>query len=422
MEASSLVSKARTAFHSAAAKAESLFTDTKKSDSLANQGNVEIDSIGEDYDEQSRKVSDSDSTSNAGELKGHREVKYLTKKPAPLKTKQDWQERLKNIKIGKKGVEDFEKAGNSTMSFAIFDENLYLMSMRDGSESKGSEIGGSSPECLSKNDIIPPASVMKQLAVAIEAGKKFKSMKELLASSRDTSPVRQRAFSAVKSLVLRGKEEKFTAEFGGDEKILAEGQFPARKIGLSSDTPTNMAYLPKDIHGAPPQSFVVKLSEVIGSFRTLRQMALFWYKVVAEIRRLWSEGQYVPGIPPDEIPQLNLCIFYQKLQVINSCISRKQRRSIATESLESVIRQSSSGIEDSAVSEGNASVTPVLYARVSTGDLVLRLGADSEYESLTLLETGEPVYSPVMQEGPLLTEDLIKETEELVLRTGRSVI
>lgn len=53
------------------------------------------------------------------------------------------------------------------------------------------------------------------------AGKKFKSMKELLASSRDSSPVRERAFSAVKSLVLREKEDKFTTEFGGDGKVLS---------------------------------------------------------------------------------------------------------------------------------------------------------------------------------------------------------
>ncbi|KAK4386961.1 Rab3 GTPase-activating protein catalytic subunit [Sesamum angolense] len=39
-----------------------------------------------------------------------------------------------------------------------------------------------------------------------------------------------------------------------------------------------------------------------------------------------------------------------------------------------------------------------------------------------MLETGEPIYSPVMQEPPLLTEDLIKETEEFVLRTGRSLL
>lgn len=41
--------------------------------------------------------------------------------------------------------------------------------------------------------------------------------------------------------------------------------------------------LPRDIHGAPPESLVVKLSEVIGNFKTLRKMAIFWCGVVAEV-------------------------------------------------------------------------------------------------------------------------------------------
>ena len=67
--------------------------------------------------------------------------------------------------------------------------------------------------------------------------------------------------------------------------MFAEGKCPGR-TGVGSDVPTNMTSLPKDIHGAPPQSFVVKLSEVIGSLKTLRKMALFWYKVVAEVSLL----------------------------------------------------------------------------------------------------------------------------------------
>ncbi|GMP65316.1 hypothetical protein CsSME_00026164 [Camellia sinensis var. sinensis] len=94
------------------------------------------------------------------------------------------------------------------------------MSMTNVSESKGSETG-SLPECLSNSSIIPPASVMKLLAIAVEAGKKFNSVKDLLASSRGSSPVRERAISAVKSLVLREKEENFSTEFGGDEKLLS---------------------------------------------------------------------------------------------------------------------------------------------------------------------------------------------------------
>lgn len=65
-------------------------------------------------------------------------------------------------------------------------------------------------------------------------------------------------------------------------KIFAEGKFLRRKIDSGSDAIT-MAYMPKDIHGAPPESLVVKLAEVIGSFRTLKKMTLFWCRVVSEV-------------------------------------------------------------------------------------------------------------------------------------------
>jgi len=41
--------------------------------------------------------------------------------------------------------------------------------------------------------------------------------------------------------------------------------------------------LPREIHGAPPESLIVKIAEVIGSFKTLRKMALFWSRIVAEV-------------------------------------------------------------------------------------------------------------------------------------------
>ncbi|XP_028944730.1 uncharacterized protein [Malus domestica] len=278
---------------------------------------------------------------------------------------------------------------------------------------------------VSDNILIPPFSVMRQLAIAVEAGKKSKSLKDFLASSGSSSPVRERAglsLCAVKSLVLREKDEK-PSDFCDNEKVLplirslfdAEGNFLRRKIDSGSEavTPTS---LPRVIHGAPPESLVVKLAEVIGSFRTLKKMTLFWCRVVVELRRLWSEEQYVPSIPLDEIPDLNSCLLYQRLQVMNCCVSRKRRHDIATEKLDLVIREASPHAEESALSKDNPAGP--IYARLSMGELVLRLGASSPSGDLTMLETGEPVYSPVTQEGPLLTEDLIKENEEFVLRTG----
>lgn len=44
-----------------------------------------------------------------------------------------------------------------------------------------------------------------------------------------------------------------------------------------------VASFPREIHGAPPETLVVKLAEVIGNFKTLRKMALFWCQIVAEV-------------------------------------------------------------------------------------------------------------------------------------------
>jgi len=65
-------------------------------------------------------------------------------------------------------------------------------------------------------------------------------------------------------------------------KIFAEGNFLSRNMSLVLEPPL----LPRDIHGAPPEGFLTKLSEVIGSFTTLRKMALFWCKIVAEVSGL----------------------------------------------------------------------------------------------------------------------------------------
>ncbi|KAL7103441.1 hypothetical protein ACP275_08G179200 [Erythranthe tilingii] len=315
------------------------------------------------------------------------------------------------------------------MAYALFDDNLYMLDEREFSHSKDSEDGVLMEGSKANDaDIIPSSSIVKQLAVAVEAGLNYSSMKDLRASSRGSSPIRERAslsFSAMKSLVLREKEDKLASEFGADEKVLsvinallnAEGHFTGRTVsGLEGQI--NATSLLKDIRGAPVESFVVKLAEAVGCLKTVQKMGSFWSRVVAELRRLWYEGQYIPGIPPDNIPDLNSCLLYQQLQVINRCISRKTRHSAAVKSLESVEVQASSNVPCSSASGNTLLPDPCLYAKTKSGEVVLRLGADRECDNLTMLETGVPVYSPVLQEPPLLTEDLIKETEEFVLRTG----
>lgn len=116
-----------------------------------------------------------------------------------------------------------------------------------------------------------------------------------------------------------------------------------------------------------------------------------------QLRKLWSEEKHLPGIPQNEIPDLKSCLLHQQFQVINCCITRKRLRAIATESLDSMMMQASSNIKEPTNNDGEAPASPVLYARLDNGELVLRLGADCPAGDLTLLETGEPVYSPLTQ-------------------------
>ncbi|GAB4849614.1 hypothetical protein Ancab_004408 [Ancistrocladus abbreviatus] len=418
----SLVSKARTAFHSAAAKAERALIDFKSDfipadhpDSDRQWSNCSINRWRDELSHQER------------ESKGSNELKKSHWRPPSIGTKQDWQERFKNIGRGRKSTEGIEKVESPKMSFPIFDENVYLYNEKIAAEAKGLDLTSTAEGSDAANkDFIPPVSVLKQLGVAVEAGKNYRSIKDLLASSKSSSPVRERAslsLSAVKSLVLREKE-KVASEFDGDEVVSfiqsvldAEGLTLSRKIG-SYERRSSTATMPRDIHAAPPESFLVLFSEVMGSLKTLQKMALLWCRLVAELRRLWLEEQYVPGIPIDQIPDLNSCLLYQQMQVINCCVSRKRRRAVFTESLESLIGEASCSTDGSAAPKDKMPLSSVWYAKINNGELVLRLGANFLVENLTMLETGEPIYAPVTQEGPLLTEDLIRENEEFVLRTG----
>lgn len=277
----------------------------------------------------------------------------------------------------------------------------------------------------SANLTFPPASIVKQLIAAIEDGKKFSSMNDMkFYGDQYLKEKGGLSLSVVKSLVRREKEDRSSSDFFGDDETkslmyslfkFAE-EFPHDESQCGPEL-LHSTSLSRDIHGAPPGSFVHHLGEIIGSISSVHKMAFFWQSVVVELKKLWSDGQPVPQMPLNAAPDLNCCLLYQEIQVINCCIARKKRRKAAKESLDSLLKQECIDNSNPRCSNGNSRDSGI-YARNSSGDYVLRLGADSASENLTLLETGEPVYSPILQEGPIMTAELIKETEELVLRTG----
>lgn len=62
-----------------------------------------------------------------------------------------------------------------------------------------------------------------------------------------------------------------------------------------------------------------------------------------------------------------------------------------------MIREASLENETPSSSESNVSSKRLMYARLATGELVLRLGVDHPCEGVTMLDTGEPVYAPITQ-------------------------
>ncbi|KAL8159925.1 hypothetical protein V2J09_001462 [Rumex salicifolius] len=241
------------------------------------------------------------------------------------------------------------------MSFAFYDQNIFLYN-EIATELEHSE--NSLVECsVANGDIIPPASVLRQLSLAVESSKNYKSMKDMITSPKSSSPAKQ-------------------------------GLTPDRTIGCFMETrSTSMLLLSRDIHGAPPESLVAKLAEIMGSFKTLHKTALFWCKFVAELRRLCLEDEYVPGIPKDVIPDLNCCLMYQQLQ----------RHEIYTELLESLENEVGCHEDVSDVPKVNNPLNPGSYARLITGEFALRLGAHRPADNLSMLETGELVYTPLTQ-------------------------
>lgn len=159
------------------------------------------------------------------------------------------------------------------------------------------------------------------------SGKNFSSINDLLTFVGDPLPIKEKtglSLSIVKSLVLREKEEcdeefhsLMCSLFGSGRfmtvmiyilecnftmpksfavslydpslhcnicKTFAVEHFPLRNNGSCLEILHTTSLL-KDLHGAPPESFVVQLSQIIGGFKSLQKMASFWQYVIIEVSR-----------------------------------------------------------------------------------------------------------------------------------------
>ncbi|XP_078428678.1 rab3 GTPase-activating protein catalytic subunit isoform X3 [Wolffia australiana] len=413
---SSLVSRAKTAIHTAAAKAEKVLAD------------IRIDLIPDrerGVDGQHR---------NSGEIAGgdllarfdesreqtkiaEQDTKSLNWKSFNLGKRQDWHSSLMSLRIGKKDPENTDLAlpGNASPTHAVphIDEEDSKTKVIIPSASGHTKFFPKSPS-------IPPAHALQNLGAAILKAKNFKSVTDCLSLEEDAPPLREKlglSFQAVKILVVREKD-KLNHEMSGKSEISSAVQVlfnPVEQPFKGKEMFVLQSSLLGSIHGAPPGSFLAKVSEITGSFKSLHKMALFWRSVVSELKRLWSMDKPIPHMPLDEAPDLDCCLLHQQLQLINCCITRKLRRTSTSELLDLNVGM----IQDNNEVGSLERITRnLIFVKDKSGAHVPRVGASAPSKNLTMIETGEQIYSPYVQEGPVFTEELIKENEEFIMRTG----
>jgi Rab3 GTPase-activating protein catalytic subunit len=63
---------------------------------------------------------------------------HIKWRPKNIGIKQDWQEKFRNIRIGRKEVEgeDTDKIGDANMAIPFYDENLYILNVKNDLEAK----------------------------------------------------------------------------------------------------------------------------------------------------------------------------------------------------------------------------------------------------------------------------------------------
>jgi len=128
--------------------------------------------------------------------------------------------------------------------------------------------------------------------------------------------------------------------------------------------------------------------------QTMGQMVALWWECVEEVRWHWRELKPVPRVPEEAAPDVTLCPLHQTLALINCCIARRRRQREQEERAAAAASNNNSSDES-------------------------RTGGEKPVEGgLRLLATGAPMWQPVTQEQPVFTEELMRESNELVQKTG----
>ncbi|QDZ19651.1 catalytic subunit of Rab3 GTPase-activating protein [Chloropicon primus] len=249
------------------------------------------------------------------------------------------------------------------------------------------------------------AKQLRHMARALETAKGYRKMEDLAdAGKPSTSASRSTGWKGVLASKVEAGRNMLAKKMSGggrQEKVLWDLFDP--EDAKEADWDVVKAFFPStmkmtaQIAAAGPCSFLGHLANEMGKMTTMAQMSLFWVQVVEEIRWHFRNLKTIPRVPPGA-PDLQSCPLNQKLMLLNACIGRKAR----------FAAQLAKKDED-----------PVLEVKLADGTLVRRRGHKSPIEGMKMISTGEDVFVPhTQEEGSVLTEELMREQEDLISKTG----
>ncbi|XP_041830042.1 rab3 GTPase-activating protein catalytic subunit isoform X2 [Melanotaenia boesemani] len=170
----------------------------------------------------------------------------------------------------------------------------------------------------------------------------------------------------------------------------------------------------------------------------LPAVAHLWQEFVLELRYRWENNYLVYGLnggPPD----LRCCLLHQKFQMLNCCIERKRARDEAHKEKDNKPPESNTSSSTKEVSPGKSweswsdsdeeffeclsdqgETEPPHPEGGKEGSRVKAEGRLHPYNSMTLLNSAEPLYVPVTQEPAPMTEDQLEEQSQVLAKLGTS--
>ena len=246
---------------------------------------------------------------------------------------------------------------------------------------------------------------LRHLALALESAKGFRRMHDMSDAGKPTTSnattgklgTLRRAMEAGKTMLAR----KMSGGAGGHERLVNSVWSLFDPDARESEWDEVKAYFPStfritaQVPGADPTSFLGFLVAEITKTQKMGEMSDMWVNIIEELRWHWKNLKPIPRVPRERAPELGSCPIHQKLMLLNNCIARKAR----------------------ARAKKGAAVA-ASEAKLKDGTRVARVGHLTPLEGMTMIETGEPIFVPITQEGSVLTEELMRETEELISKTG----